>query len=136
MMKRIFRSLMLIATAGLAAMVGTARAESGTDLVDGASYAFASAPAASEHAAYFAPTLRFDAAAGNLEVTFGLEEGARVSLHAFDSQGKLLAVMLDAKQETGFHHLSLFSNRLQGFQGRVIFKLQAGQSVLAEIRSR
>jgi hypothetical protein len=92
--------------------------------------------AASDHGAYFAPSMRFDAAAGNLEVTFGIEEGARISLQAFDTRGKLLATLLDGDQGSGFHHLSLFSNRLQGYQGHVIFQLRSGASVLAETRSR
>jgi hypothetical protein len=92
--------------------------------------------APADHGAYFAPSMRFDAGAGSLEVTFGIEEGARVSLLAFDTQGKLLTTLLDGNQGSGFHHLSLFSNRLQGYQGRVIFRLQAGQAVLAETHSR
>ncbi|HKP97327.1 MAG TPA: hypothetical protein VJ385_16385 [Fibrobacteria bacterium] len=134
-----FRIRILLAIAALTATVGTAAAETGAEPAspgEAAGYAFASASAAPEHAAYFAPTLRFDADAGSLEVTFGIEEGARVSLHAFDAQGKLLAVMLDAKRDAGFHHLSLFSNRLQGYQGRVVFQLRAGRSVLAETRMR
>jgi hypothetical protein len=92
--------------------------------------------AASGHRVYFAPSMRFDAQAGSLEVNFGIEETERVTLHAFDTQGKLLAVLLDGKLEAGFHNLSLFSNGLQGHQGHVIFKLRAGHSVLAETRAR
>lgn len=87
-----------------------------------------------DHGAYFAPALRFDAGSGSVEVTFGIEEAARISLRAFDTRGKVLAVLLDGRREAGFHHLSFFSNRLQGYRGRVVFQLRAGNAVLAEIR--
>lgn len=92
------------------------------------------AAAAPGTGAYFAPTLRYDGNQGSVEVTFGIEEGARVSLVAFDAQGKQLAVLLDADQRAGWHHLSLFSNRLQTGDGRVLFQLRAGGAVLAEAR--
>ncbi|MDB5051251.1 MAG: hypothetical protein JWO30_4322 [Fibrobacteres bacterium] len=127
--------LILLGTAGMAAadeVPGLLALNTGTSLP--ASAGSISAPA--DHGAYFAPSMRFDAGAGSLEVTFGIEEGARVSLLAFDTQGKLLATLLDGNQGSGFHHLSLFSNRLQGYQGHVIFRLRAGQAVLAETHSR
>jgi hypothetical protein len=93
-----------------------------------------SAASASDQGAYFAPFMRFDSGAGNLDVTFGIDQAARISLHAFDTQGKLLAILLDANEGSGFHHLSLFSNRLQGYQGHVIFQLRAGSAMLAETR--
>lgn len=89
---------------------------------------------ASDQGAYFAPFIRFDSDAGNLDVTFGIDQAARISLQAFDTQGKLLANLLDVNEGSGFHHLSLFSNRLQGYQGHVIFKLRAGNAMLAETR--
>ena len=94
------------------------------------------APTPADHGAYFAPAMRFDADGGSLEVTFGIDEAARLTLHAFDSQGKLLAVLLDGNQAPGFHHLSLFSNRLQGYKGHVVFQLRNGHSVLGESRAR
>jgi hypothetical protein len=102
----------------------------GTELAMAGSAATDRAP--EDHGAYFSPAMRFDADAGSLEVTFGIEEASPVSLRAFDSQGKLLAVLLDGNQASGFHHLSLFSNRLQGFKGRVVFQLRAGQFLLGE----
>lgn len=87
-----------------------------------------------DHGAYFPPAMRFDAASGSVDVTFGLEEGARVSLHAFDAEGKLLATLLDADLPAGYHHRFVFANRLQG-AGRVVFQLRSGQTVLAETRS-
>lgn len=92
------------------------------------------AGSASDQGAYFAPFIRFDSHAGNLDVTFGIDQAARISLQAFDTQGKLLANLLDVNEGSGFHHLSLFSNRLQGYQGHVIFKLRAGNAMLAETR--
>lgn len=92
------------------------------------------AASASDQGAYFAPFMRFDSDAGNLEVTFGLDQAARISLLAYDTQGKLLATLLDGKEGSGFHHLSFFSNRLQGYQGHVVFQLRAGNAMLAETR--
>lgn len=101
-----------------------------------ASALFAAAPSASVSGqdAYFAPFIRFDPDAGNLDITFGIERGARISLQAFDGQGKLLAVLLDADEGAGFHQLSLFSNRLQGHRGHVVFQLRADNSMLADTR--
>ena len=101
-----------------------------------AGMALADAPAAagSDQGAYFAPFIRFDPDAGNLDVTFGIDRAARVSLHAYDTQGKLLAILMDADQGSGFHQLSLFSNRLRGNHGQVVFKLLADNSMLADTR--
>ena len=103
---------------------------------DASAAAAPSAPSASVSGqdAYFAPFIRFDPDAGNLDVTFGIERGARISLQAFDGQGKLLAVLLDADEGAGFHQLSLFSNRLQGHRGHVVFQLRADNSMLADTR--
>jgi hypothetical protein len=130
-----FKSWMLILL-GTAVVAGADEVPGPLALNVGTNPAAGPMAAPADHGAYFAPSMRFDAGAGSLEVTFGIEEGARVSLLAFDTQGKLLATLLDGHQGSGFHHLSLFSNRLQGYQGRVIFRLQAGQAVLAETHSR
>jgi hypothetical protein len=119
---------MVLAAASLALADGQSRINAG----EGPNRAATSAGSG----AYFAPAMRFDANAGSLEVTFGIEEGARVSLLAYDSQGKVLATLFDAEQASGYHHLSLFCNRLQGYQGHVIFQLRAGQDVLGEMRAR
>jgi hypothetical protein len=87
------------------------------------------------NSAWFAPTLNFEPSQGSLEVTFGMDDAARVSLLAFDTQGKLLATLIDGNQGSGFHHLSLFSNRLQGHSGKVVFQLRAGNTVMAESRT-
>jgi hypothetical protein len=67
--------------------------------------------------------LEFDAATGGMAVGFSLASPARVTLQAFDAQGRSLAVLLDADQAAGEHSLSLFSNRLQAMHGSVVFKL-------------
>ncbi|MEO6096632.1 MAG: hypothetical protein ABIW76_13410 [Fibrobacteria bacterium] len=97
--------------------------------------AFAAAPAVSpvpDQGAYFAPFMRFDAAAGNLDVTFGIDQGARITLEAYDVQGKLLAILLDRNQGAGFHHLSLFSNQMQGYKGHMTFRLRSDHSVIGD----
>lgn len=107
-----------------------------TTFGDGALYAGVSMSSASDGSAYFSPSMRFDPDAGSLEVAFGIEEGAWISVHAFDTQGKLLAVLLDANQASGYHHFSLFSNSLQGHRGKVVFQLRSGPTLLAESRTR
>jgi hypothetical protein len=108
----------------------------GMALANGAIPVPAAAPSASgsDQGAYFAPFIRFDPEAGNLDVTFGIDRAARISLQAFDTQGKLLAVLLDVNEGSGFHQLSLFSNRLQGYKGQVVFQLRADNSMLADTR--
>lgn len=88
----------------------------------------------SDHGAWFAPALRWEG--GSIEVTFGMDEAAPVSLQAFDAQGRALATLLEGPQPAGYHHLSVFSNRLQGLDGRAYFQLRAGGRVLAEMRPR
>lgn len=87
-----------------------------------------------EHEAWFSPTLRWEG--GSLDVTFGMDEAAQVSLLAFDAQGRALATLVEGPQPAGYHHLSLFSNRLQSLDGRAYFQLRAGNRVLAELRPR
>lgn len=87
------------------------------------------------NSAWFAPSLQFEPSQGSLEVTFGMDDAGKVSLLAFDTRGKLLATLLDGNQGSGYHHLSLFSNRLQGHSGKVVFQLRSGNTVLAESRS-
>ena len=101
---------------------------------ESAAHAASASSAPADQGAYFAPFMRFDAAAGNLDVTFGIDQAARITLQAYNTQGKLLAILMDRNQGAGFHRLSLFSNHLQGYQGHVVFQLRAGQSVLAETR--
>lgn len=136
---RLIKSLVLVPlfTVGMALASGGIPAipASETD-VAAPSMSPSASPAASgsDQGAYFAPFMRFDPDAGNLDVTFGIDQAARVSLQAFDTQGKLLAILLDVNEGSGFHQLSLFSNRLQGYKGHVVFQLRAGNSMLAETR--
>jgi hypothetical protein len=127
--------VVLVTVCGLstAAFAGNGQAAPGESASHAAAPASASSPSA-DQGAYFAPFMRFDAAAGNLDVTFGIDQGARIILQAYNTQGKLLAILMDRNQGAGFHHLSLFSNHLQGYKGHVVFQLRAGQSVLAETR--
>jgi hypothetical protein len=124
---------MSIAKSIAALIVGTAALAS-TAAATVASTAVAST--AVTESPWFAPSMRFEPSQGSLEVTFGMDESARISLLAFDTQGKLLATLVDGTQGAGFHHLSLFSNRLQGQSGKVVFQLRSGNTVLAESRTR
>jgi hypothetical protein len=70
--------------------------------------------------------LEWDAATGSMAIGFSMAEAGRVSLRAFDSQGRLLAVLLEAEQAAGDHALSLFSHRIQTMHGSVVFALSWG----------
>jgi hypothetical protein len=72
----------------------------------------------------------FDAATGSLAIAFSLASPAHVALQAFDSQGRLLATLLDADRAAGDHALSLFSNRLRDMHGAIAFKLTWGGASL------
>jgi hypothetical protein len=75
--------------------------------------------------------LDFDAFTGNMALRFSLVAPAHVALRAFNTQGRLLATLLDADQSAGEHALSLFSNRLQEMHGPVAFTLTWGGASLA-----
>jgi hypothetical protein len=108
--------------AGLAVLCSIGAAVAGNDLPG------------SDHGAWFSPTMRCEG--GSVEVTFGMDEAAQVSLLAFDAQGRAVATLIDRPQTAGYHHLSVFSNSLQGMDGRAYFQLRAGGRVLAEMRPR
>jgi hypothetical protein len=108
--------------AGLAVLCALGTAAAGSDF------------SGSDHGAWFSPTMR--CVGGSVEVTFGMDEAARISLVAFDAQGRSLATLLDQPQTAGYHHLSVFSNSLQGMDGRAYFQLRAGGRVLAEMGPR
>lgn len=86
--------------------------------------------ALSSKAADAAGKLGFDAATGAMAIGFSLAEPSRVTLQAFDAQGRVLAVLLDGEHAAGDHSLSLFSNRLQAMHGSVVFKLTWGGAAL------
>ena len=87
---------------------------------------------AADHGIYFDPTFQSNGK-GSVEVTFGIEEAAKVSIVAFDAQGKELGTVFEGTQPSGYHHLSLFSNSLQTRPAHVFFQLRAGGSVLGEM---
>jgi hypothetical protein len=93
-------------------------------------FTITTASAVEAQAPQAAGKLDFDAATGSLAVAFTLASASRVSLQAFDSQGRLLATLLDAEQAAGEHALSLFSNRLASMHGAVAFKLAWGGASL------
>jgi len=74
--------------------------------------------------------LEFESGTGGMAIGFFLAEPARVTLQAFDAQGRLLAVLLDGDHAAGDHSFSLFSNRLQAMHGSVVFKLAWGGASL------
>jgi hypothetical protein len=78
-----------------------------------------------------APSLRFLPDTRNVEVAFALTQGQDVSLQAFDTQGKLLATLVEGRKEAGNHRFSVFSNRLNG-SGPLLFKLNLGGQVHTE----
>lgn len=73
--------------------------------------------------------VRLDAATRSIEAVFELERAERVTLKAFDSQGRLLAVLLDGEQAAGPHALSVYSSALD-VNRKMVLRLQAGDAVL------
>ncbi len=65
----------------------------------------------------------------NVEVSFNLASSQDVNLTAYDSQGRVVAVLLDGSQSAGAHRLSVFSNRMNTVSGACIFKLKVGDQV-------
>ena len=89
-----------------------------------ASTALADAPGAAQNLAMdFNPDTR------NVEVSFGLSRPQDVQLQAFDTQGRLVATLLQGTYATGSHTLSVFSNRLVQGAGSLVFKLKVGEQV-------
>lgn len=74
--------------------------------------------------------LEFDASTGNLAFGFSLAAPGRVTLQAFDAQGKLMDVLLDEEKAAGDFSLSIASDRLQSLHGAVAFKLDWGAASL------
>jgi hypothetical protein len=77
------------------------------------------------------PRIAFDAATRNVKLSFRMEKAGRVLLEAFDTQGRLLATLLDTEKPEGGHSLSVFSHRLPA-AGAVILRLQAGHQGVQE----
>jgi hypothetical protein len=74
--------------------------------------------------------LNFDSSTGSMALRFSLVSPAHVALRAFNTQGRLLATLLDADQLAGDHAMSLFSNRIQEMNGPVAFTLTWGAASL------
>ena len=71
----------------------------------------------------------FDPATRNVDVSFGLSRAQDVLLQAFDTQGRLVATLIQGNYAAGEHALSVFSNRLATGGGSLVFKLQVGEQV-------
>ncbi|GEM_PF-1587940 len=76
-------------------------------------------------------TVDFHPETRNVDVSFGLTESKEVLLQVFDSQGRLLATLVQGAFASGPHKLSLFSNRLVASGGTLLFKLKVGDQVLS-----
>ena len=74
-------------------------------------------------------SMDFDPQTRNVDVSFGLAEARDVSLQAFDTQGRLLATLIEGNYAAGSHNLSVFSNRLTTGAGSLVFKLKVGDQV-------
>ena len=76
-------------------------------------------------------SLAFRSDARSVEVAFSLAAPERVTLEAFDTRGKRLAVLLDSRKAEGRHVLSVFSHALNTATP-LILRLQAGDKVLQQ----
>lgn len=76
-------------------------------------------------------SLAFRPESRSVEVAFSLATPERVTLEAFDAQGKRLAVLLDDHMAVGRHTLSVFSHALD-VTIPMILRLQAGGKVLQQ----
>ena len=74
---------------------------------------------------------RFDASIRSLDVSFPMEKAGRATLQAFDTQGKLLATLLDEERAQGVHRVSIFSSSLDASK-TMVFRLQAGDKVFQQ----
>jgi hypothetical protein len=79
--------------------------------------------------AFEGASLAFRSESRSVDVAFSLASPERVTLEAFDTQGKRLAVLLDERKDMGRHVLSVFSHALK-VSGPLILRLQAGDKVL------
>lgn len=74
-------------------------------------------------------SVQFNSDTRNVDVSFGLTESKDVQLQAFDTQGRLLATLIQGAFAAGNYRLSLFSNRLDISGGSLIFKLKIGDQL-------
>ena len=80
-----------------------------------------------------APFLGYDAATRSLNAAFDLAVAQDATVRAYDAGGRLLATLLEGRQEAGSHRYSLFSNRLEAVAGPVIFKLTLGREEFSRV---
>lgn len=81
--------------------------------------------------AFDGASLAFRPGTRNVEAAFSLAAPERVTLEAFDTQGKRLAVLLDERKAEGRHVLSVFSHALNA-GAPFMLRLQAGDRVLQQ----
>jgi hypothetical protein len=74
-------------------------------------------------------SIDFRPEAHNVDASFGVSETQQVVLQAFDTQGRMLATLVDGSFAAGSHKLSLFSERLDASSGSLVFKLKIGNQV-------
>ncbi len=74
-------------------------------------------------------SMEFNPGSRAVEIGFALKETQSVVLEAFDTQGRLVATLLEGSYGAGSHQLSVFSNRLQRLAGAGVFKLKVGEAV-------
>lgn len=75
------------------------------------------------------PRIGFNAASRSVDLSFRMEKAGKVILEAFDTQGRLLATLLDTEKGEGAHALSVFSHRLPA-SGAAVLRLQAGHQAI------
>lgn len=98
-------------------------------LVSGAVTIAPSTSAINDPQAASALTMDFNPSTRNVEVSFSLSRRESVLLQAFDTQGRLVATLIDGDYAAGPHALSVFSNGLAANGGSLVFKLKAGDQV-------
>jgi hypothetical protein len=75
-------------------------------------------------------SLEFDPASRGITAAFTLAAAGRVTLEAFDSQGRLLAALIDGEKPAGTYALPLSPDRLRAVRGATAFRLACGDAVL------
>lgn len=91
-----------------------------------------SAPTALRPAvAYEGASLTYGSKSGSVIAAFSLTRPERVTLEAFDAEGKRIAVLIDERKAEGRHVLSIFSQALN-VGTPFMLQLQAGNRVLQQ----
>jgi hypothetical protein len=76
-----------------------------------------------------AMSMDFNPGSRSVEIGFALTAAQTVVLQAFDTQGRLVATLLEGNYGTGAHKMSVFSNRLETLAGAGVLKLKVGEEV-------